>query len=197
MGNSRSANRKSEKVQPVNWLRPKPEAPDKPAPEPVPFATAEGDSLADLATAQMAAVAPLPVAAALGLQPGATYRECFVQRLLLSAIQQGDTSAAKELLDRIDGKAATAVSAAEKRDAIITVRYDRNLLEQKLLGPIALGKNFENAIALRLEGENDAVALTAWSAMPPALREELWMELRDGLRSLMAEVGDDVQKTIQ
>ena len=59
------------------------------------------------------------------------------------------------------------------------------------------GPVFDFARFRAAEGENDAVALTAWGAMPPALREELWMELRDGLRSLMAEAEDNVQKIIQ
>src|SRR2546427_300008 len=83
----------------------------------------KGQSLSALYRNQRDAPAPADVCTAVGLLSGATWGECIVRSQFIAATKHGDMGAAKEIADRLEGKAPSADAALQGRDVQINVVY--------------------------------------------------------------------------
>lgn len=106
------------------WDKPKPAA--TPTAAPAPAVAGKRQSLREIAYTQAGMVAPLELAASLGLHPGATMGECVVARTLRNAA--GPDGASKELLTLLQEDKVLE----EKRDYKFTVVYHDKLQEPRL-----------------------------------------------------------------
>lgn len=155
-------------------------APTEPDPAPVESLTLPPDNTRD----HLAAVAPMGVAKTAGLPPGATYGQCLREGVLRAAIA-GDMSAAKDLLERLEGE----VSKQPPREPIkVVIEMGEGYKEFDALGTYdnrdaASRRAFQQRLwelstknRLELE-ENAPRLLAAWAALPRTLKDMLWAEI--------------------
>lgn len=151
----------------------------EPNPAPAESLTLPPDALPD----HLATVAPVGVAKTAGLPPGATYGQCLRESMMRAAIS-GDMSAAKDLLERLEGEVSKQPQAPVK----VTVNFGPRYKEYEALGTYDnrdkdscrafQQRLWDLATKDRLEQEENAPAvLAAWENAPRAWKDELWAEI--------------------
>jgi hypothetical protein len=156
-------------------------------PEPTPEALElPPDKLSD----HLAMTAPLGVCKAAGLPPGATYGQCLRESLLRSAIG-GDTSAAKELLERLEGLAPKE----PPRPVEVRIKYDDRFKRLSKSTPEEYcAQQWEYYLSERLRCTDPALK-AKWDWLPARVRAELWDTIIEGLKSIPENVNELLEKS--
>jgi hypothetical protein len=92
--------------------------------------------------AECEVAAPPETCAKVGLPEGSTWGACLVRSLLHAAITHGDMSAAREIADRLEGKAPNANAAGGQQRFQIKVMYVDELMDAQLraIAPFIMGR---------------------------------------------------------